>query len=175
MGRARHLPGWNGHSTGASAGWTTGRNWPGRAKAGFELAAVNRSPKAIQRGKSWPDLQRPVMADTTLPASRRKAAARRVEGFLRAAAGTRSDFDLLRDLQGIVDLDTEVPDCRFQPMPEKSSHDSPEQSPSKSHQGGCDVVTLLRTTPFAALPHRTSGIRLFCQELSEPKRTPQSR
>jgi site-specific recombinase XerD len=25
------------------------------------LAAVNRSPKAIQRGKSWPDLQRPVM------------------------------------------------------------------------------------------------------------------
>ena len=75
------------------------------------------------------------MADTTLPASRRKAAARRVEGFLRAAAGTRSDFDLLRDLQGIVDLDTEVPDCRFQPMPEKSSHDSPEQSPSKSHQG----------------------------------------
>lgn len=118
---------------------------------------------------------RPLMADTTLPASRRKAAARRVEGFLRAAAGTRSDFDLLRDLQGIVDLDTEVPDCRFQPMPEKSSHDSPEQSPSKSHQGGCDVVTLLRTTPFAALPHRTSGIRLFCQELSEPKRTPQSR
>ena len=118
---------------------------------------------------------RPLLADTTLPASRRKAAARRVEGFLRAAAGTRSDFDLLRDLQGIVDLDTEVPDCRFQPMPEKSSHDSPEQSPSKSHQGGCDVVTLLRATPFAALPHRTSGIRLFCQELSEPKRTPQSR
>ena len=118
---------------------------------------------------------RPLLADTTLPASRRKAAARRVEGFLRAAAGTRSDFDLLRDLQGIVDLDTEVPDCRFQPMPEKSSHDSPEQSPSKSHQGGCDVVTLLRATPFAALPHRTSGIRLFSQELSEPKRAPQSR
>lgn len=81
-----------------------------------------------------------LLADTTLPASRRKAAARRVEGFLRAAAGTRSDFDLLRDLQGIVDLDTEVPDCRFQPMPEKSSHDSPEQSPSKSHQGGCDAM-----------------------------------
>ena len=38
------------------------RWWPGRAKAGFKLAAVNRSPKAIQRGKSWPDLQRPVMA-----------------------------------------------------------------------------------------------------------------
>ena len=116
-----------------------------------------------------------LLADTTLPASRRKAAARRVEGFLRAAAGTRSDFDLLRDLQGIVDLDTEVPDCRFQPMPEKSSHDSPEQSPSKSLKGVCDVVTLLRATPFAALPHRTSGIRLFSQELSEPKRAPQSR
>ena len=40
----------------------TGRIWPGRAKAGFKLAAVNRPPKAIQRGKSWPDLQRPVMA-----------------------------------------------------------------------------------------------------------------
>ena len=40
------------------------------------MAAVNRSPKAIQRGKSWPDLQRPVMADSTLWASSPIAAAR---------------------------------------------------------------------------------------------------
>ena len=150
------------------------RTYFGQNGQGAERMAAAQLERPFKR-QLYLQAERRVVADTTLPASRRKAAARRVEGFLRAAAGTRSDFDLLRDLQGIVDLDTEVPDCRFQPMPEKSSHDSPEQSPSKSHQGGCDVVTLLRTTPFAALPHRTSGIRLFCQELSEPKRTPQSR
>ena len=53
------------------------------------------------------------LADTSLPASRAKAATRRVEGLRRAAA-QRSDLDLLRDLQGIVDLDSEVPDSRFQ-------------------------------------------------------------
>jgi len=54
-----------------------GSKWPGRAKAGFKLAAVNRSPKAIQRGKSWPDLQRPVMADSTLSPSSPLSDARR--------------------------------------------------------------------------------------------------
>ena len=55
-------PKWSGRSSGNSTCGQDGRSWPGRAKAGFKLAAVNRSPKAIQRGKSWPDLQRPVMA-----------------------------------------------------------------------------------------------------------------
>lgn len=41
------------------------RSWPGRAKTGFKLAAVNRPSKAIQQGKSWADLQRPVMAGCT--------------------------------------------------------------------------------------------------------------
>lgn len=87
-----------------------GSSWPGQVKAGFKLSAVNRSSKTIQRGKSWPDLQRPVMADTALPESVPQAAARRFMGSRRTAVA-RSDLDLLRDLQGIIDLDAEVTDC----------------------------------------------------------------
>jgi hypothetical protein len=38
-------------------------SWPGRAKARFNLVAVNRSSKKVERTKFWPELQRQVMAD----------------------------------------------------------------------------------------------------------------
>ena len=59
-------PKWSGRSSGNSTCGQDGGSWPGRAKARFRLAAVNRSLKTIQRGKSWPDLQRPVMAGLRL-------------------------------------------------------------------------------------------------------------
>jgi len=56
-------PKWSGRSSGNSTCGQDGRSWPGRAKTGFRLVAVNRSSTTIQRGKSWLDLQRLVMAE----------------------------------------------------------------------------------------------------------------
>ena len=91
---------------------------------------------------------RQQLADTTLPATRRKAAARRVEGFRRAAVGALSDFYLLRDLQGIVDLDAEVPDCRFQPM-SRSTYARLSPVP--------DYVPKHMQTPLAGQAHALRG------------------
>ena len=41
------------------------RSWPGRASAGLEFVAVNRSSKATLLAKSWAGLQRPVMAGSS--------------------------------------------------------------------------------------------------------------
>ena len=57
---------------------------------------------------------RPLLADTTLSASVPEAAARSQNCSRRAAATARLDLSLLRDFQGIVDLDAKVSDCRLQ-------------------------------------------------------------
>lgn len=57
----------------------------------------------------------PLEADPTLPAVRPSAAARRFMRSRRAAVPL-SDLDLLRDLQGIIDLNAEVTDRRLEPI-----------------------------------------------------------
>lgn len=83
-----------------------------RAKAGFKLAAVNQPFESTRHEKFRCNRHGQLMADTPLPASRPEAAARRPKPFGERPPSP-SDLGLLRDLQGIIDLDAKVPDCRL--------------------------------------------------------------
>ena len=97
------------------AGFLPGRQsvrfWPVREIPTFKLLAENRPFGSARRDQFKRNRQRQVVAGSTPTKRCQKAATR---GQTRVAAWYRLDFSLLRNLQRIVYLDTEVANGAFQ-------------------------------------------------------------